>query len=214
MSLEPRELTPRGLPGAAFLHSHSRRPEPPKLRDFGVARATATAKAPASRDPRPGPPRARAFPFRPFLTAAVAARGARRQWSRATRESHGDVSNLNARFEPNAALDHKSAARPGVLVLRVPVRCVASRASSHPAAAPNRPGRLRRPELSRLCKRSAASLVAIAAPSFSRDRRATTPRATDLRPQTSVGCRGSLLDGAKTHQISRGGNGARAKAGE
>ena len=101
------------------------------------------------------------------------------------------------------AAGHKSAARPGVLVLRVPaaVRCVASRASSHPAAAPNRPGRLRRPEPPRFRKRSAA--VAIAAPSFSRDRRATTPRATDLRPQTSVGCRGSLLDGAKTHQISR-----------
>ena len=135
MPQEPRELTPRGLPGAALLHSHSRRPEPPKLRDFSVARATATTKAPASRDPRPGPPRKRAFPFRPYLTAAVAARGARRQWSRATRELHGDVSDLNARFEPNAALDHKPSARPGVLVLRVPVRCVTSRASSHPAAA-------------------------------------------------------------------------------
>ena len=70
-----------------------------------------------------------------FDSGGRGTRGARRQWSRATRESHGDVSDLNARFEPNAALDHKSAARPGVLVLCVPVRCVASRASSHPTTA-------------------------------------------------------------------------------
>ena len=160
MSLEPRELTLRGLPGAAFLHSHSRRPQPPKLHDFGVARATAIAKAPASRDPRPG---ARIFVSPVFDSGG---RGTRRAEAvePSDMKSHGDVSDLNARFETNAALDHKFAARPGVLMLRVPVRCVASRESPHPAAAANRRGRLRRPEPPKFCKRSAASPIAIAVP--------------------------------------------------
>ena len=57
------------------------------------------------------------------------------------------------------------------------------------------------------CERGAASLppVAIAVPSASWDRRATTPRTTDLRPRSSVGRRDSLLGGVGTHQILGGG---------
>ena len=138
-----------------------------------------------------------------FHSGGRGARRAERQWSRATRELHGDVSDLNARFEPNAALDHKSAARPGVLVLRVPVRCVASRASSRQRNSHAPPSRLQRPEPPRFFELSADSPVAISTASDSRGRRAEPPRATALRPQTSVGRHDSLLDGADKHRLSR-----------
>ena len=141
--------------------------------------------------------------------------------SRATRDTrcarrYVNVTDLKARFEPNSPFFVWSfiSTRPGVLVLRVPVRCVASRARSHPKASPNRPGRLRWPEPPRFGLRARRSQ-----PAAGRDRGAiglagsTRHHTTNDRPPPAELGRTSRL-AVGCWAVWRRTRSYRAKAGE
>ena len=130
-----------------------------------------------------------------FHNGGRRAQRAERRRSQATRELHDQARCFNAHLEPNTPFDHKSSARPGVLVLRVPVRCVT------PRGCPKSPWPFAAARATRVLQAQRSQPGLDRGPISSRDRRAIKPRATDLRPITSVGRRDSLLGGAETHQL-------------